>query len=172
MKDYATCGGGKMVIRITKAMRFFFVCALLLVTALISIGTRSISVSAPYNAQPLPGRPLPIVVYHADTPTSPSPREVREDLDGLLSGGYAALSERDLVASLRRESALPARSVLLLFDDRAPAFGQLRPLLEESGLPWLPLDKAGLLTQELRAAGYAVVRVERVAGFTLVEQLG
>ena len=166
-----------MVIRLTKATRFFCICALLLVTALISIGTRSISVSAPYNfrSQPLPmgNQLLPIVIYRVDTPTCPSLHEMKEDLAGLQGGDYTALSERELVASLRRESALPARPVLLLFDDAAPAFAeQLRPLLEESGLPWLPLSKAGLLTQELRAAGYAVARVERAAGFTLEEQLG
>jgi len=158
-----------MVIRLTKATRFFCICALLLVTALISIGTRSVSVSAPYTSS---GRALPVVAYRMGTPVSPTPREVQEDLARLRAGEYTALSERDLVASLRREAPLPARPVLLLFDDKAAAFAkQLRPLLEESGLPWLPLSKAELLTKELRAAGVPVAQLERVAGFTLEELL-
>jgi len=155
-----------MVIRFTKATRFFCICALLLVTALVSIGTRSVSVAAPYK----PGEALPVVIYRAGIPTSPSAQEIRGDLSAL--GGFTPLSEQDLVAALRHALPLPARPVLLLFDDDDPGFAEgLRPLLDESGLPWLPLSKAALLSKELRAAGYPVLQLERVSGFALQELL-
>ena len=160
-----------MVIRFTKATRFLLICALLLVTALISIGTRSISVSAPYAAQ---GEPLPVVVYAgAGTalPTGIGPRELREDLE-FLRPRYHALSEQDIVAALRRERALPAAPVVLVFDEGANGFaGALRPLLEEAGVPWFCATKTTALMRELRAAGFPVTRLERTAGLSLEEML-
>jgi len=141
--------------------RFFFICALLLVTAVISIGTRSVTVSAPYKT----GEALPVVVYRAGTPTSPGEHELRADLSALGGLGYHPVSEQDLVLALRRERPLPAPPVLLLIDEAFAA------LPEESGLPWLPIEKAALLSKELRAAGYPVVQLERVAGFSLEEML-
>ena len=161
-----------MVIRFNKATRFVCVCALLLVTALISIGTKSISVSAPYMLQ---GQPLPVVVYRGvggEAATALSLRELRDDLAWLGEKGYSALSEPELVAALRRESPLPGAPVLLLFDDAAPDFTRLiKPVLDECGVSWFPMGKSGLLTQELRAAGHPVTRLERSAGFTLEEQM-
>jgi len=161
-----------MVIRFTRATRFFCVCALLLLTALVSIGTRSVSVSTPYTFR---GRPLPVVIYRdlaGGRPTGLTLEELREDLAFLEQAGYTALSEQELVAALRRESPLPEAPVLLLFDDAAKAFAaEVLPMLGEAGLPWFPLSKSGLLSDELRAAGYPVTRLERVSGFTLEEQI-
>ena len=161
-----------MVIRFTKATRFLCVCVMLAVTALISISTKSISVSAPYNAR---SKPLPVVVYRGiedGSPTALSLRELRDDLAFLAGSGRAALSEQALVSALRREASLPGEPLLLLFDDSAKRFrSKIQPLLEEQGLPWFSLEKAALLSQELRAAGCPVVRLERRAGFTLEEQL-
>ena len=162
-----------MVIRFTKATRFFCVCALLLLTALISIGTRSISVSTPYTFR---SRPLPVVIYRdlgGAHPTSLALEELERDLAFLEERGYTPLSEQELVAALRRETPLPANPVLLLFDEGSKPFaaGAL-PLLKEAGLPWLPMSKSTQLSNELRAAGYPVTRLERVSGFTLEEQMG
>ena len=161
-----------MVIRFTKATRFFCVCVMLLLTALISIGTRSISVSAPYTAR---HSPLPVVVYRGvedGGPTSLSLRELKADLDYLTASGFTVLSEQELVAALRRESMLASRPVLLLFDDRSENFArQIQPLLDERELPWFPLEKSAILTRELRAAGHPITRLERSGAFTLEEQL-
>lgn len=161
-----------MIIRFTKATRFFCVCVLLLITGLISIGTKIISVSAPYAAQP---EALPVVVYRGageSAPTAVSLRELAADLAWLSENGYSVLSEQDLVASLRRETPLPSRPILMLFDDTAGDFAaSVLPLLEEHGFPWFSLSKSTLLTQELRTAGYAVTRLERSGGFTLAEQI-
>jgi hypothetical protein len=158
-----------LVIRFTKATRFFCICAMLLVTALISISTRSISVSAPYA----PPGPVQVVSFPlpGSSPAAPNLRTLTADLDYLARSGRSVLSEQALVAALRRETPLPAEPVLLLFDDAAEGFAQLRPLLEERGLPWIPREKSALLTQELRAAGYAVTRLERTGGFALEDQL-
>jgi hypothetical protein len=161
-----------MVIRFTKAARFLCACALLLLTALVSIGTKSVTVSTPYSFR---GRAMPVVIYRGldgGRPTGLTLEELRADIAWLAGEGYEALSERELVAALRRESPLPGSPVLLLFDDGAESFrtGAL-PLLEEAGLPWFPMGKYGLLSGELRAAGYPVTRIERVSGFTLAEQL-
>ena len=161
-----------MVIRFTRATRFFCVCALLLLTALISIGTRSVSVSTPYTFR---GRAMPVVIYRSlngGKPTSLTPDELKADIAWLAENGYTALSEQELVAALRREAPLPERPVLLLFDDGARSFAaNVQPLLKEAGLPWFPLSKSGLLSGELRAAGYPVTRLERVSGFTIAEQI-
>jgi len=161
-----------MVIRFTKATRFFCVCVLLLLTALISIGTRSMSVSAPYNTR---HNTLPVVVYRSvesGSPTALSLRELKEDLDYLVGGDYYVLSEQELVAALRLERAIVGRPVLLLFDNRAENFAQdIQPLLEERELPWFSLEQSTILTRELRAAGFPITRLERSGAFTLEEQL-
>jgi len=168
----ALMGVGGMVIRFTRATRFFCACALLLLTALVSIGTRSVSVSMPYTFRE---RPLPVVIYRnisGGKPTDLTLEEFKQDLAFLEQSGYTALSEQELVAALRRESPLPASPVLLLFDEGAKAFkAEALPLLKEAGLPWFSLSKSGLLSNELRAAGYPVMRIERVSGFTLEEQI-
>ena len=162
-----------MVIRFTRATRFFCVCALLLLTALISIGTRSITVSTPYAFR---GRAMPVVIYrglNGGKPTSLTLEALGEDLAWLAENGYTALSERELVAALRRKAPLPASPVLLLFDDSAKSFAaEVLPMLKEAGLPWFSLSKSVLLANELRAAGYPVTRLERVGGFTIEEQMG
>jgi len=161
-----------MVIRLTKATRFFCVCVLLIVTALISIGTRSMSVSAPYRTR---SSPLPVVAYRGikdGSPAAPSLRDLQADLDFLLESAYTVLSEQELVSALRRERELPPQPLLLLFDDSAKEFStQLKPLLIERELPWFSLEQSTVLTRELRAAGYPIVRLERTAVFALEEQL-
>lgn len=160
-----------MVIRFTKATRFLCVCALLLLTALISIGTKSISVSIPYAFRD----PLPVVLYRyvgSEHPVNPSAKELQSDLAYLKENGYTALSEQELVAALRLERPLPANPVLLLFDDSAKSFSaEMLPLLQAADLPWLPLSKSSLLSSELQSAGYPVTHIERVSGFSLEEQL-
>ena len=161
-----------MVIRFTKAARFLLVCALLLLTALIGIGTRSVTVSTPYSFR---GQAMPIVIYRSldgGSPTGLTLEELKADLAWLAENGYAALSEQELVAALRREAPLPALPVLLLFDDRAKPFAaDVLPLLKEAGLAWFPMGKYGPLSGELRAAGYPVTRIERVGGFLIGEQI-
>jgi len=161
-----------MVIRFSRAARFFCVCALLLLTALISIGTRSVSVSTPYDFR---GRALPVVIYrnlNDGGPASLTPEDLRADVAWLAAEGYEALSEQELVAALRRKAPLPAAPVLLLFDDGAKAFASdVLPILNEANLPWFSLEKSTLLANELRAAGYPVTRIERVAGFSVGEQI-
>ena len=161
-----------MVIRFNKATRFVLICAMLIVTALISIGTRSMSVSAPYHTR---GGPVFVAVYRVvegDCAASVSLRELEADLDHLAEGGYAVLSEQALVAALRREAALPGGAVLLLFDDSAALFEtQVQPLLEERELPWFSLEQSAILTRELRAAGHSIARLERAGMFTLEEQM-
>jgi len=161
-----------LVIRFTRATRFFCACALLLLMALISIGTKSVSVSTPYTFR---GRPLPVVIYRGledGRPTGLTLEELGKDIAWLAQEGYTALSEPELVAALRRKAPLPEAPVLLLFDDAAKSFaaGAL-PMLREAGLPWFPLSKSVALANELRAAGYPVTRIERVGGFTMEAQI-
>jgi len=145
---------------------------MLLITALISIGTRSMSVSAPYQTR---HSPLPVVVFRAvenGCPTAPGLRDLQQDLDYLRENGYTVLSEQALVAALRRERPLEDRAVLLLFNDGAPNFEQqVQPLLDERELPWIPLEKSPVLTRELRAAGVPITRLERSGAFALQEQM-
>ena len=89
-----------MVIRFTKTTKFFLVCALLLVTALISIGTKSMTVSVPYSAPAA----LPLVVYRdigGDAPTSLDMQGFRADLD-YLREHFTALSEQEIVYTDRK----------------------------------------------------------------------
>jgi len=161
-----------MVIRFTRATRFLLVCALLLLTALVSIGTKSVTVSTPYSFR---GKAMPVVIYRSlddGRPASLTLDDLEADVTWLAEEGYEALSERELVAALRREAPLPERPVLLLFDDRAKSFrAAVLPILKEAGLPWFPTSKSALLANELRAAGYPVTRIERVGGFTVGEQI-
>ncbi len=153
-----------MVIRFTKATKFLCLCALLLVSVLISLGTRSITVSTPYAGEQTP---LPMLVYNnlGREGTALDRNDLRRDFAYLLQNGYTAISEQELTAALRRKTQLPEQPVLLLFDETNDAFAkEVRPLLEEAGLPWLPLSKAVVLSKELRIAGYPVTRMERTAG--------
>jgi len=155
-----------MIIRLNKATRFFLICAMLAITALVSIGTRSMSVSAPYHT---PNATLPIIVYRAEAVCL---RQLQADLDYLADGGYAVVGEQELVAALRRARELPDKTVLLLFDDGCDVFAaQTRPLLEERELPWFSLESSTVLTRELRAAGHPITRLERADVFSLEEQL-
>jgi len=165
-------GVGALVIRFTRATRFFCVCALLLLTALVSIGTRSVTVSTPYSFR---GRPLPVVIYRSldnGSPTGLTLEDLERDIAWLEENNYTALSEQELVAALRREVPLPAAPVLLLFDEEAASFKAVLPLLKQAGLPWFSIGKSTLLANELRAAGYPVTRIERVGGFSVGEQVG
>ena len=160
-----------MVIRFTKTTRFLVICVLLLVTALISIGTKSMSVSAPYAASGA----LPVVIYRdvgAEGPTSPSLQELEADL-AYLQAHYNALSEQDIVYTLRRGKALTETPVLLVFDDAPERFGaDILPLLEERDIPWFSASKSTVLVSELRTAGFAVTQLERTGGVALRDQLG
>ncbi|MCL2195443.1 MAG: hypothetical protein FWB76_05770 [Oscillospiraceae bacterium] len=162
-----------MIIRLTKATRFLIICALLLVTALIGIGTRSVTVSAPYTSR---SQAMPVIVYRAvdgESPAAVPLRQLEDDLDFLLHAGYSALGEPELVAALRRQATLPGHAVLLLFDNTCERFARdVLPLLEERELAWIPVEKSGVLTRELRAAGHSVARYERTPTLTLEEQLG
>jgi hypothetical protein len=156
-----------MVIRLTKATKFFCLCALLLISVLISLGTRSITVSTPYAGEQTP---LPLLLYRSlgEGERALNRNDVRRDLAYLLQNGYTAVSEQELLAALRREAPLPAQPVVLLFDDANPAFAaEVLPVLQEAGLPWFPLHKATALSKELRVAGYPVTRLERVAGIAM-----
>jgi len=159
-----------MVIRFTKATRFLLICILLLVTALISIGTKSMSVSAPYSAPTA----LPLVVYRAigtEAPTALSLQELQADLD-FLQEHFNALSEQDIVYTLRREKALTTSPVLLVFDDSSRSFAEtIQPLLESQGIPWFSAAKTTALVNELRAAGFPVTQLERSGGVALREQM-
>ena len=160
-----------MVIRFTKITKFLLVCALLLVTALISIGTRSMSVSAPYAAPAA----LPLVIYRdigGDAPTSLDLQGFRADLD-YLREHFTALSEQEIVYTLRQKKALTRSPVLLIFDDTTEIFtAHILPLLEERELPWFSASKAKTLVDELRVAGFPVKQFERTGGISLEEQLG
>jgi hypothetical protein len=161
-----------MIIRLTKATRFLLICALLLTTVFISIGTRSVTVAAPYTSR---AQALPVVVFRVaggESPAAISLRQLEDDLDYLLAAGYAMLGEPELVAALRRQATLPGHAVILLFDNHDVQFtARVLPLLEERELPWIPLEKSALLTRELRAAGHAVARYERTPTLTLEQQL-
>jgi len=159
-----------MVIRFTKAARFLFVCILLLVTALISIGTKSMSVSAPYSAP----KALPVVIYRdvgTGAPTALSLQDLQADLD-FLQEYFHALSEQDIIYTLRREKALTTAPVLLVFDDTSkPFIEDIQPLLEEKGMPWFSAAKTTALVNELRSAGFPVTQLERSGGVALREQM-
>jgi len=159
-----------MVIRFTKATRFLLVCILLFITALISIGTKSMSVSAPYSAP----RALPLVIYRgigSGAPTALSLQELQADLD-FLQERFNALSEQDIIYTLRREKALTMAPVLLVFDDESESFIEnIRPLLEEQGIPWFSAAKTTALVNELRSAGFPVTQLERSGGIALKEQM-
>lgn len=156
-----------MVIRLSKATGFFCLCALLLVSVLIGLGTRSIHVNAPYAGG---AAPLPLLAYEnlGQGSAALDRGDLRRDLAYLLQNGYTPVSEQELMAALRRKSPLPAKPVVLLFDDALPAFAEeALPVLEETGIPWLPLSKAVTLSRELRMAGCPVARMERVKGIEM-----
>jgi len=160
-----------MVIRFTKTTRFFLVCALLLITALISIGTKSMSVSAPYTAPAA----LPLVIYRdigGEAPTSLDMQGFRADLD-YLKAHFIVLSEQEIVYTLRQKKALTRSPVLLIFDDTSETFAEhILPLLEEWELPWFSVSKAKTLADELRTAGFPIKQIERTGSISIEEQLG
>lgn len=156
-----------MVIRLTKATQFFCLCALLLVSVLISVSTRSITVSTPYAGE---RTALPLLVYSNldEGGAALDQNDLRRDFAYLLQNGYTVVSEQELMAALRREAPLPEHPVVLLFDEDSAAFAlQALPVLEETAFPWLPLSKAVTLSKELRTAGYPVTRMERMAGIEM-----
>jgi hypothetical protein len=147
---------------------------LLLVTALISIGTKSISVSAPYATR---SAPLPVIIYRAveldgkASATALPIRVLERDLDYIQSG-FNALSEQDIVAALRNEAPFPEAPVLLVFNDEPKSFhAKIKPLLAQRQLPWFSMRKITTLVSEMRRAGYPITRLERAAVFSLEEQL-
>ena len=94
-----------MVIRFTKATRFLCVCALLALTALVGIGTKSVSVSTPYTFR---GRAMPVVIYRNlgdGKPNSPTLEDLRADIDCLGWEGRGD-SRRRAETSSCSESAL------------------------------------------------------------------
>jgi len=159
-----------MVIRFTRATRFLLICILLLITALISIGTKSMSVSAPYAA-PIA---LPVIVYRGIENGEPAAlrlQELQHDLD-FIQERFNALSEQDVVCTLRREKALTRTPVLLIFDDTAENFAnEILPLLDENEIPWFSAAKRATLVNELRSAGFPVAQLERTGGVALRDQI-
>jgi len=159
-----------MVIRFTRATRFLLVCILLLITALISIGTKSMSVSAPYTAPTA----LPVVVYHGienGEPTALRLRDLQDDLE-FIQERFNALSEQDVVYTLRWEKALTRTPVLLIFDDTAENFAdEILPLLDKNEVPWFSAAKRATLVNELRSAGFPISQLERTGGVALRDQL-
>ena len=156
-----------MVIRLSKATGFFCLCVLLVVSILIGLGTRSINVNAPYAGE---DTPLPLLIYGSlgQGDAALDSGDLRRDIAYLLQNGFTPISEQELMAALRRQAPLPAKPVMLLFDDANPAFAsEARPVLEEAGIPWLPISKAVTLSKELRMAGYPVTRMERVKGIAM-----
>jgi hypothetical protein len=153
-----------MVIRFSKATQFFCLCVLLLAGVLVSLSTRSITVSTPFSSR---GEELPVLLYRkVGEPGSESfpLAQLRSDLAYFKERGHTPVSEQELLKAIRREAELPERPVLLLFEDERPLFQSLaRPLLLREGVPWFPLAKSAALARELRMAGYAVVRMERRA---------
>ncbi|MDR2524880.1 MAG: hypothetical protein LBC83_01605 [Oscillospiraceae bacterium] len=160
-----------MVIRLTKATKFLCLCALLLVSVLISLSTRSITVHTPYAGEP---QTVALLLYQSLGEEANALRgdDVAADMACLARDGYTPLSQEDLRAVLRSETKLPPRAVVLLFDDQAPAFTtEAKPVLEASALPWLPMTELTVILRDLQQAGYPVVRLERVAGVALPVQL-
>ncbi|MDR1928365.1 MAG: hypothetical protein LBQ33_07000 [Oscillospiraceae bacterium] len=157
-----------MVIRLTKATRFFILCLLALTGVLVSIGTRSITVASPYAAS---GAALPLLIYRTVESSAEAPLsldDLRGDLRRFERSGFVALSQAALLAVLRQEKTMPTRPLLLVFDETMPGFGaQVRPLLEQEGLAWFPLARLEALQRQLRSAGYAVTRLERNSGVTM-----
>jgi hypothetical protein len=154
-----------MIIRFTKATKFMLLCALLVLSAVISIGTKTITVSQPITASG--AQPLPMLVYRLSGAATPNVNDVRDDLEYLHENSYTILSERDLLASLRSKTPLPSKSVVLLFEDGGKTFREdFAPELDADGASWFPLSKIAALMQELRVAGYPCARLERSAVFS------
>ncbi len=83
---------------------------------------------------------LPILMYHKVKPTALDPwtvsvAELDRQFGHLESAGYQAISCRELVNCLNRRAALPARPVLITFDDGYADFLQhAYPLLKSHAL--------------------------------------
>jgi hypothetical protein len=158
-----------MVIRFTKATKFLVLCLILALCAVISVTTRTVTVSTPVGA--VAGQPLYLLVYRTlgeSEPTAPGRAQVQSDLEFLKNNGFIILSEQELLKTLRREEPLPVRSVVLLFNTDASAFkNEVKNDLEKSGTPYFSLRKIAALTQELRAVGCPVTQVERNAAADL-----
>ena len=104
------------------------------------------------------GRPLvPVLAYHAvaDDPPEPirrwsvTPARLREHLDALRELGAQGLTVTELLACYRGERPLPARPVLLTFDDGYEDFLlDALPLLTAAGFPATLYVSSGLMRDE------------------------
>ena len=104
------------------------------------------------------GRPLvPVLAYHAvaDDPPAPirrwsvTPARLREHLDVLRELGVGALTVSELLACYRGERPLPARPVVLTFDDGYEDFLlDALPALTAAGLPATLYVGTGLVRDE------------------------
>ncbi|MDT7578818.1 MAG: hypothetical protein QOK35_78 [Pseudonocardiales bacterium] len=104
------------------------------------------------------GRPLvPVLAYHAvaDDPPEPirrwsvTPARLREHLDALRELGAEGLTVTELLACYRGERPLPARPVLLTFDDGYEDFLlDALPALTSAGYPATLYVSSGLVRDE------------------------
>lgn len=104
------------------------------------------------------GRPLvPVLAYHAvaDDPPEPirrwsvTPARLREHLDALRGLGAEGLTVTELLACYRGERPLPARPVLLTFDDGYEDFLlDALPALTAAGFPATLYVSTGLVRDE------------------------
>ena len=104
------------------------------------------------------GRPLvPVLAYHAvaDDPPAPlrrwsvTPARLREHLDALRELGAGALTVTELLSCYRGERPLPARPVVLTFDDGYEDFLLAAlPTLTAAGLPATLYVGSGLVRDE------------------------
>jgi peptidoglycan/xylan/chitin deacetylase (PgdA/CDA1 family)/GT2 family glycosyltransferase len=104
------------------------------------------------------GRPLvPVLAYHAvagDPPEpirrwSVTPQRLREHLDALRALGAQGLTVTQLLACYRGERPLPARPVVLTFDDGYEDFLlEALPALDATGYPATLYASTGLLRDE------------------------
>ncbi|MEE4488993.1 polysaccharide deacetylase family protein [Streptomyces sp. BE230] len=111
-------------------------------------------------------------MYHLveDLPTSMAvpPDRFAEQMEFLEGGPYSVITEQDLHDLVRRRAPLPAKAVLITFDDGyANTVSTALPLLERHGLPALMAVCGGYLTSDLPR------RVPHpVDAFADIEQIG
>ena len=111
-----------------------------------------------------PGKILcPILLYHhiatpkQDNPYYVTPTEFREQMQALKDWGYTAISINLLVKAINFGAVLPARPVVITFDDGdVSVYEQAFPVMREFGF---------------RGVTYLVVNYVGAAGYMNVEQL-
>jgi peptidoglycan/xylan/chitin deacetylase (PgdA/CDA1 family)/GT2 family glycosyltransferase len=106
-------------------------------------------------------RLVPVLTYHSvsDDPPEPirrwsvAPARLREHLSALRAGGFTGLTVTELLACYRGERALPARPVVLTFDDGYEDFLlEALPALDDAGFSATLYASSGLLRDERSTA--------------------